>query len=424
MTTQTALYRFHKSPLKKYGQWVLLIFLLVYCVIQGLKGGDFKIYMGAAALLAEGKNCYHEWIFLGGNNYGQYLYSPFFASLLIPFTYLPKGWTEVIWLLANLFFLKQIGKRIIGYLDIAQFNLKQYYTFVLLCLIFSLRFVLHNFEMVQMSIFLLFCCLEAVHQAQKGNIWLSALLLALGIVIKLLPLVVLPYLLYRKLWKPLPMMLLFFGLFLLFPALLFGWEMNLDLLRDWWSIINPRNTEFVAEQNKFGEGVHSLSALLAAYFSDTPSFMGIDSPRVITVLSHETLSILLSALRLFFIACTLFFLGTRPFKPALSKAHQLWELSYILAVVPLIFPHQQKYAFFFLVPAIVYVVYHFLLSSRKKLTASLLILFFVLSVLTTDGLIGKQLNDLSEHYKTITFGSFFLLLALGFNKPIRIKTKS
>jgi hypothetical protein len=277
--------------------------------------------------------------------------------------------------------------------------------------------------MVQLSIFLLFCCLEAVHQAQKGKTWLSALLLALGIVIKLLPLVVLPYLLYRKLWKPLPMMLLFIGLFLLFPAFLFGWEMNLDLLRDWWSIINPGNAEFVAEQNKFGEGVHSLSALLAAYFSDTPSFMGIDSPRVITVLSHEALSSLLSALRFFFIACALYFLRTRPFKPAISKVHQLWELSYILAVVPLIFPHQQKYAFFFLVPAIIYVVYHFLLSTRTKLTAGLLILFFVLSVLTTDGLIGKQLNDLSEHYKTITFGAFELLLALARTDPSKLKVE-
>jgi hypothetical protein len=323
--------------------------------------------------------------------------------------------------LANLFFLKQIGKRIIGYLDIAQFNLKQYYTFILLCLIFSLRFVLHNFEMVQMSIFLLFCCLEAVHQAQKGKPWLSALLLALGIVIKLLPLVVLPYLLYRKLWKPLPMMLLFFGLFLLFPALLFGWEMNLDLLRDWWSIINPRNAEFVAEQNKFGEGIHSLSALLAAYFSDTPSFGGIENPRVIAVLTAKQLNLALNILRGGFMLFTLYFLQTLPFRKAKSKLHQLYELSYIMAVVPLIFPHQQKYAFFFLSPAIAYVVYQWITSNRPSFTTLMLSIFFLLAVFTTDGIIGDHLNDLSQHYKTITFGTFCLLIALAVCKPKVLK---
>ncbi|MEQ8910137.1 MAG: glycosyltransferase family 87 protein [Vicingaceae bacterium] len=394
---------------------------IIYCVIQGLKGGDFKIYMGAAELLHEGKSCYNEWILLGGENYGQYSYSPFFASLLIPFTYLPKGSAQILWLLVNLFFLQRVFSFIRSFLHLDRLSLAQQYLWGFITLLLSLRFVLHNFEMVQMTIFLLFCCTEAVRQTQQKRAWLSGLLLALGIVVKILPLVMIPYFIYRNQWKPLPYLIGFVIILLLFPAVFFGWEMNQNLLSDWWGIINPSNTEFVAEQNKFGEGIHSLSGLLAAYFSDTPSFWGIEEPRIIKVLSAEKLSIMLSSLRLLFILFTLYFLRTLPFRAAKSSLHQLWELSYILGLVPLIFPHQQKYAFFFLTPAIAYVVYQWISSNRPRLTPLLLSLFFLLAVFTTDGIVGDQLNDLSEHYKTITFGTFCLLIALASCRPKALK---
>tara|TARA_B100000508_G_C11454898_1_gene276192 strand:+ start:214 stop:579 length:366 start_codon:yes stop_codon:yes gene_type:complete len=88
----------------------IALIVMLYCVVQGIKGGDFKKYMGAAELLKEGKSCYNEWIFLGGENYGRYLYSPFFAILLLPFTYFPAGAAAVLWLLLNLFFLFRIAR--------------------------------------------------------------------------------------------------------------------------------------------------------------------------------------------------------------------------------------------------------------------------------------------------------------------------
>jgi hypothetical protein len=403
----------------------LLIAVILYCIIQGLKGGDFKIYLGAAELLSQGKSCFGEWIHLSGDNYGQYSYSPFFATLLIPFTLLPSGITEVIWLLANLFFLKRILEIISSMLNLSLFSKKEHYLWLAISTLLVLRFVLHNFEMVQMNIFLLFCCLESFHQAKKKNYWLSGLLLALGITIKILPLVLIPYFLYRKILKPLPFTFLFTLTFLLFPALFFGWEFNLSLHSQWWDIINPSNTVYMSDQNKFGEGVHSLSGLFAAYFSDTPSLLETSYSRTIRVLEPETITLLINIARTFLITLTLFFLRTLPFKESGSNYKSLWELSYILCIVPLIFPHQQKYSFVFMAPAVFYLIYYLIMvKSSKQLSNkgfgfrfALMTIFFILTTLTTDGIVGDYINDLSEYYKAITFGSLFLIVALSICRP-------
>ena len=51
-------------------------------------------------------------------------------------------------------------------------------------------------------------------------------------------------------------------------------------------------------------------------------------------------------------------------------------------------------------------------------TISILIfLSFVLMTLSTDGLIGRNLNDITQHFKTITWGALLLVVALILAKP-------
>ena len=152
---------------------------------------------------------------------------------------------------------------------------------------------------------------------------------------------------------------------MLFPILFFGWEFNNILISEWLNTIDPRKSTVTIEQNLLGEGIHSLSSFFPAFFTNIPS--SVDSPisRVITNLSSEKISILLNLSRGFLIMLTLLFLKTLPFKKAKSNLHVIWELSYILLIVALIFPHQQKYAFFFMMPASSYILY-FLISKKNK----------------------------------------------------------
>lgn len=404
---------------------IFILAILVYTVIQAFKGGDFQIYMGAAELLKLGKNCYNVWIPLTGGNAGSYSYSPVFAMALIPFTFLPFPAAQIIWLLACLFFLYRIFKITTYYLDTSLFTSRQYQLWVLISVLLILRFLLNNFEMVQVTIFLVYCCMESLYQLQKGESLKSGLLLSLGIIVKIIPIIMIPYFLYRKEYKTTIIAVLGFIFFLLFPALIYGWEFNTLLITNWIEIINPTNTEFIMNQNVNGEGVHSLSALFSGYFSSAATREGFPFSRVLIELDASSIVKILNIARCLLIVFTLYFLQTLPFVKFKSNHHTFWEFSYILCITPLIFPHQQKYAFFLLMPSVVYISYFLIVTYRNKsltkfkfrTSIAFLLVFFILSTLTTDGIIGNRLNDLSEYYKTITIGCFFLIPLLASCHP-------
>lgn len=206
------------KTIQKVFQFLVLGVLVLYVINQGKHGGDFQIYLGAAELLKNGENCYNVWITLDNGEFCGYSYSPFFALLLIPLTFLPQNLPQILWLLANLWFLTRSYKLFKLYLPLSSFSVKRYRIWFILGLLLSIRFILHNFEMIQMTIFLVYICLEMLYQVNKGNNLFAGFLLALGVIVKIVPIVFIPYLIYRKTYKPVLFGLLFILAFLLAPA--------------------------------------------------------------------------------------------------------------------------------------------------------------------------------------------------------------
>ncbi len=55
---------------------------------------------------------------------------------------------------------------------------------------------------------------------------------------------------------------------------------------------------------------------------------------------------------------------------------------------------------------------------------TIMCLSFILMTLSTDGVIGRDLNTITQHFKTITWGALFLIFALLIANPeIKLKTK-
>ncbi|MBL0340112.1 MAG: hypothetical protein IPP71_03835 [Bacteroidetes bacterium] len=237
-----------------------------------------------------------------------------------------------------------------------------------------------------------------------------------------MPIVLVPYLVYRKEFKGAISTLLFSLLFLVLPAIVLGWQWNLNLLTAWWHVINPANAEHLMELEL---GPHSLTALLPTLLCDTKGTL----PYVRNLFELDTTAatVILNVVRGSLVLFTLYFLKWPPFVTSNSRLNELRELSYLFLLIPLIFPHQQKYSFFLILPAIFYSSYFIILNFNTKMaTVSkwkfyviliLCFLSFTLMTLSTDGLIGKNWNQISQYYKTITYGALLLIPLLILCKP-------
>lgn len=407
---------------KQYPALIITLAALPYLVVKALNGGDFNTYLAAAQKLREGANCYNIWLQYGNSKVPlQYGYSPLFAAFLIPFTYLPVWLPQLLFLIADIFWITRVLKLLMELLDIREPRLQQWW--LVLVLLFSLRFILHNLEMVQLNIFLLWLSVEGLYQIfYRERKLAGALLLALGINFKLLPLVFVPYLIYRGQWKAFGVVSVLAVFFLFLPALFFGVEMNAQLHRDWWSIINPLNDRYNAGQNADSYRIHGLAALFASYFSKNHEG---HFQILIAEVSNTALQWLINGMRMIVVIFTFFFLRTLPFREANNRKHFVAEVAYLLLVTPLIFPQQNKWAFVYLLPAFAY-IFNVLLRDaawRSRLVLlSLLAIVFGLTTLTTDGLVGKQLNYYTECLKLVTIGTLVLVpvLAITYNREAEV----
>ena len=245
--------------LKKYLYIFFGILIMGFVVKEALSNGDFKVFSGAAKLLFSRKSPYNEWIFVTKDHYCLFFYSPLFALILIPFCFLPEFIPNFLWLLANVYFLYRIWILLTKYIDINLFSDKQLKCFLFICVILNLRFVLYNFGMIQMTIFILWGSLESLFLFEKKKIFAGGILLSIIINIKILPIVLIPYLIYRREFKGFLCTIIFSIIFLFIPAIFFGWSFNIHLLQDWWKMINPSNANHIIETDI---GLHSLSALI------------------------------------------------------------------------------------------------------------------------------------------------------------------
>jgi hypothetical protein len=248
----------------------------------------------------------------------------------------------------------------------------------------------------------------------------------LGINIKLLPLVLIPYLFYRGFFKAGIYIIGIYVGMLLLPAVFIGWEQNQLLLSTWADLINPLRSNHVldAEERSF----HGLSTLFSVLFVENPGDThAMLIKRNIADISLDQLKLILNSTRLVLVLFTFYFLRTLPFKAQVGLKHRFWELSYILMLIPLIFPHQQHYAFLFICPAFIFCLYYFI-QNRKTLSKGkyyfMLISGILIYLLCNLKLILGNYNEYYEHFKILTYGALLLIVLLAICVPKEIKTTS
>jgi len=396
--------------------------LLILLLIESRGRGDFQIFLDASRDLFEGKNIYK----IQYNEWYYYYYDTLFALIISPLQLIPLFWAKFIWLLFNLLFTFRIWKIILSYLPIDILTIKQKRIHTIISFIIILMLWHKNIHLSQMTIFILYLCLEGLNLIYNKKLFLGSFLIGMGISIKILPLVLIPYFLYRGNFKVTLYILLSIILALGIPVIFIGYDYSLFLLQERWSSINPLNQEHIIDVSE--RSFHSLTTLLSILLVDgVGNQYSLELKRNFANVDIHTLKIIINVVRSIFIIGTLYFIHSLPFKKAQNKLQIFYELSYIFLIIPLIFPHQQHYAFFFVFPAISYLVFYFIAAFYSKEPKysrfqrySFIIIFIIIYFLLNSNQILGTFNNIYDHFKTLTFGVILLIPLLIIAKPNKI----
>lgn len=406
-------------------QIIISLIAIPYLVGQTLHHGDFQILLVAAGYLCKGASPYGILMHIEGEVWDVFLYSPFVGFVTMPLTYLPRFIPIFAFNVFSFFLLFRIWRIMGNWLQINNLTGAQKRWWFVLTVFLILRFILHNFENSQQNIMVLYLSLEGLYQIFLRGKNAGGMLLALGICIKILPVVFLPYLLYRKKITALLATVVFSILLLLLPVLWFGMPFEKELLTGWWNAINPALDRYNADQNA-GIMFHCITALIPVYFSDC-AYHGFSVN--IMHLDKQQLSWIINGLRALLVLFTLYFLWVGRLAKNNNHLYLFWQLAYIFLLIPLIFPNQNKYAYLNLLPSYGYLVYYFIsiyglpaASAKKDKTILLLAMapVIIFTVLTADIFWGMAIGKYFQFMKLITIGTLPLIPALAYFSPGRL----
>lgn len=415
-------------PKINYKSIFFYIFLIVLTLIESRGGGDFKIFLDASQDFFKGKNIYIETY----NEFFHYYYDLFFAIIIYPLSFLPLFFAKFIWISFNIFLISKTWDLLFSWLPKDLLTDKSSKIFKIIIWIFMLRFFRDNLHLCQMTISILFLCLKGLDLIRSKKIYLGALFISIGISIKILPIVLLPYLLFRSYFKESILIVLFFIILQILPVIFIDFQQVMFLLNQRWYSLNPSNANHILDtaERSFHSLTTLLSTLLVEKCGDT---YALPIKRNIANISLQNLKWSILILRLILISFTLFFLKNSFFKKQENSYFSLYELSYIFLLVPLIFPHQQHYAFYFLFPSIVYLTFYWLYQiendffAKNKLKFYFLIIYVVILYFSTNcHLILGTFNEYYDHFKVLTYGTllFIPILAISSPKKLNLQTHS
>ncbi len=226
---------------------------------------------------------------------------------------------------------------------------------------------------------------------------------------------------YNKQIKACVFIVIWYVVFLFLPALVCGYEANNTLLKTWFSVINPTNQKHLIDTEE--RTLNGLTTLMPTLLMENvPDQYALANKRNILNLEVTTVITIINIVRLLLVCFVFYFLRRKPFTTPKTRLHQFWELSYVFLLIPLIFPHQQHYAFFLMMPASMYVIYYAFISKifTNKINLFFIAIMILIYLLTNAHLLLGEFRQYYNHYKIITYGALLMLSLLAYFTPNKL----
>lgn len=387
--------------------WGLLILAFVFELLRDVhRDGDFMGYVNAGNAVLNGTPIYADYL---------NTWPPFFAVFSVPLAIVNNispvliraiwligiafAWIGILRLSSKLFLHKNLTLKASNDEEISVFN-----WLIILPLLFVFRFVIDDISNLQINSYLLLVCLFVLSEIEKGKTTLPATILALIISLKVYPVFLLAFLLWKRYRKIAGLSVL--GLLVIngVSFLIFGFETALSNYHEW---VATRLSGPIIIHHKN----QSIFGFCSGLFSDISRGEEIKY----NLLSLESDLAKKLTILIILLAAILPAWKMRNSHKSTLIAERVWEYALILAVITLVSPLAWKYYFVFLFP--LYLVTYNQIR-LKKVQTWMFVTFFMsiaLNILSTDGIIGRRASDIMEVYGCITFGSLLLLIT-GFSQ--------
>jgi len=391
-------------------------YIIIACITSYLTAicptfTDFDVFLHAASKIPEKNNIYLppfiDWM--------QYYYSIFFASILVSFSKFPI-FTKTLWGIFNYYLGWDLFQKWIQYFNFK--SEKQQKLFIFIALVLSFQFFAINISRNQMTILIVWIVFFVWEKIDKKEYLLPSILLAFIINIKIIPIIFLCFWIYKGKFRFALYTFCFTLFFYIAPLLWLEKSYFFELFYTWIDIINPKNAEHIIESHNFQ--LVSLSCSLPVYFYDSPN--GFGKTYNFLALTPQQMMLTIHFSRLFLILLSLAYLGLKPFQNQNSRIKTYWQISYFCLLIPLIFPHQPRYALFAALPMTYYLLWYFISKQSKTIGHKASIFFFVLAMIfysPLNGLdiLGRDLFYLSQSLKFLTLSTLFLIPLSWFARP-------
>lgn len=395
------------------GRRWLLRALLVYAVVGGCiwvrRPGDFEGYVIVGNLVRTGRHIYLD------SPPGTNTWPPFFSLVCVPLALLAAIHPVLargFWIVLN-FGLVLLALRLIVLLVYRRHlslraesaGLSLAAPEVLVPLLLTYRYVTGNFDHLQINIAVFALALGGLYlQATRRELG-GSLILGAAAALKVMPVVFLPYLAYRRRYRSAAFTAAATVFFSLLPVLVFGWRRFRDYVVAWRAVLSvgwgvgKMNQSMYAMWDRFiGHGIAPLTT------SGLTSVPDSGDPRVIAAMAVSVALVILLALWTF----------RGQVAPDGWATLSEWSVVFIVGVLfgPVCW---KAYLIVLLLPNTLLFAAcrspHLDRSTRRVLGGALL-LSFVLGALPSPGFVGKALAERLEMASLPTISALLLLIAL------------
>lgn len=390
--------------------WGLLILTGIECLHWIQQGRDFRNYRMLGELVLSGKHIYRDAI-------AASTWPPFFSLWCVPLAllgrispYLARG----LWLILNLLLVGAILKmlvRLVYGTDLKFHPSRTGLTLaspeVLWPLLLSGRFILSNFEYLQVNIVIFALTLAGLYWQSRGRDVLGGSVIGFAAALKVMPALFIPYLFYRRRIRAGLAATLTLVACTLSPVLVFGWGRTAEFLKDWpraaplgWGAHSLNQSIYAMLDRFIGHGITPFNATKA-----TEAFIPFSGEPAVLIMTGALIALIV-------VAGMWLFRGRQSPGSLITLA----EVSAIFIASALFSPLTWKaYLVVLMCPCLLLVGLirrRILRAADRRGVIAALAVYFLLAGFTPSGLVGSKIAGILQSLSVVTIAALILLLTL------------